>query len=608
MATVNVDAVNIESVGSSPASSQRVPRVMPLKRNSGDLNVRPTRSSLKPSDTVFTPEALGEALIRLGIEGFSDNGSCELTLWDFRALWQAVFPQVHMNLHVYAQTERMFTDIDENGNGNVGINEILDYLNGQYLAKRKRTQPPVTAQDWLWLLVGYGDNEKFVDPEKYSCVAHCLMAYKFVTQIFILVSIVVLMIESLPEMQNRDDEPGTTVTFAIETVCVAFFTIEFICYTISFESAELQFFSVERTKRYVWSPATWIDVLSILPYYISHMTGGESGGSSALAAVRICRLMRLLRVLRVVKLMKRQSSSQEMPNLVGAIGAAGPVLVLFFVLVAIMMALSSAFIFYAEKSEATFNFDKEEWQWPNGSKYGDPGVATSFQSIPDALWWSLVTITTVGYGDKFPLTPGGKTVASLTMLGALVLTSLAINIISTVFSQLEDEAQVAREYKALCEQFYDGICTWVKSVSDEGGVIGRTSQDTDMKNGAGEDNQQNGGAPPFASPRSDAAPRSPRSPRSPRRGRPRASSYSGHDASDGASPNNIVAGRELAAILRALKDQSQAIKQQSDAIQHLTKRIDSLEKSCSSKPKQNQSMVNSLESGRIVTRSMSTLA
>jgi voltage-gated potassium channel Kch len=71
-------------------------------------------------------------------------------------------------------------------------------------------------------------------------------------------------------------------------------------------------------------------------------------------------------------------------------------------------------MFYAEQTES--NWDKNQQKW-----FYDDGSENPFNGIPITLWWSIVTITTVGYGDYFPITPAGKTVAALTMLiGILV--------------------------------------------------------------------------------------------------------------------------------------------------------------------------------------------
>lgn len=64
----------------------------------------------------------------------------------------------------------------------------------------------------------------------------------------------------------------------------------------------------------------------------------------------------------------------------------------------------------------------------------------SFGSISRCLWWSLITVTTIGYGDVYPVTPAGKLVASITALLGIAVIAIPIGIISSGFSTLAKEA------------------------------------------------------------------------------------------------------------------------------------------------------------------------
>lgn len=417
----------------------------------------------------INPQKLRIALRRfhelLGVEDDEeeDPDDTEMGIWEFRQLWGNVFPQMIMNQELYMQTERMFTEMDEDGSGALDIHEMLSYLDQHQRARQERTEPPQSAKDWIWLFVGTGKGEKYLNPKERPMATVAIQIFKLWAQVMILTSIAVMMIESLPEYQGEDGSEGTDVTFIIDSVCIGWFTVEFSLYTFSWNSGNFS------CHRYWGDTSTWVDLLSILPYYMGIAFGGGAGGSSSLGAVRAVRLMRLLRILRALRLAKGSSAS-GVPKLLGSLWGAIPQIVLFLVLIMITMALSASLIFYAEKDKARFDHDQKVWVWPNDSEYGTPGEAVLFQSIPDALWWSIVTITTVGYGDKYPLTALGKFIASGIMLWSLLVVSLAMNVVSTASSQQADAARAAQEYNDLIDRFLDGVIDWVQSGGEPGGT------------------------------------------------------------------------------------------------------------------------------------------
>lgn len=97
-------------------------------------------------------------------------------------------------------------------------------------------------------------------------------------------------------------------------------------------------------------------------------------------------------------------------------------LLLFFLVLG--MVLFSSLLYFAEQTQEEFDEDLEEWYYTDDSD--DPGKLSPYQSIPHTLWWCIVTMTTVGYGDTFPITPLGKAVAGATMLLGLLVSASSL--------------------------------------------------------------------------------------------------------------------------------------------------------------------------------------
>ena len=226
--------------------------------------------------------------------------------------------------------------------------------------------------------------------------------------------------------------------------------------------------------KYIALASTWVDIASILPFYLmkvclfcffsplfffccvfqltsikkkkKHTQLGvfaEDNGSRGLVALKLfktarplLRAFRYARVIRVLKLGRRSAGVQLM--LTAIMRARGSMSWLcVFTLMA--MSMSSALLFYAEKDDAYFSYPDQAWYREENSSLPDAGQKVFFQSIPDTLWWALVTLTTTGYGDSYPVTAGGKLVAGLTMMTGLLVVGYPITILTTVFQEVHHE-------------------------------------------------------------------------------------------------------------------------------------------------------------------------
>ena len=184
----------------------------------------------------------------------------------------------------------------------------------------------------------------------------------------ILISVVVVSLESVPDIRLRY---GPELR-AAEWVITILFTIEYI----------LRLLCVERPLSYATSFFGIVDLLAILPTYISLLVPGTQ-------ALTVVRVLRLLRVFRVLKLVQYVSEARTLNS---ALKASWKKIFVFLFAVLMVVVIVGSLMYLIE-----------------GPEHG-------FDSIPRAIYWAVVTLTTVGYGDIAPGTPLGQFLAMCVMI------------------------------------------------------------------------------------------------------------------------------------------------------------------------------------------------
>lgn len=243
---------------------------------------------------------------------------------------------------------------------------------------------------------------------------------------FIFWSCITLALESVPDLALRH----ARFFDVSEAVTVVFFTVD----------ALANILSAPRPLRYVLSFWGVIDILSVVPSYLMLVN---------LTAVRSARIIRLLRVARALRVLKlARSAADEAEGVEDR--EQNPILanlkiyaIIFF---AVFMISSTSMYFvegmlYAPDAMAAGQMEVDaatpagqipERFMPSDPISGNPIPEDKrfFTSIPAAMWWCMVTMTTTGYGDMFPVTVGGRLIASFTMLCGLILFAILLNIIN----------------------------------------------------------------------------------------------------------------------------------------------------------------------------------
>ncbi|KAL0984379.1 hypothetical protein UPYG_G00140690 [Umbra pygmaea] len=310
---------------------------------------------------------------------------------------------------------------------NVPLDIFLDELNFYDLGKEvmarfkedegfpKEEEPVLPAnkiQRSLWML--------FEHPESSSGAR----IIAIISVMVIVVSILIFCLETLPDFRTDKElrekyfyryhsleknvsmhmlSPASVFQdpfFLVETLCICWFSFEL-----------LMRFACSPSKMYFFKDVmNLIDFAAILPFFVTLITELSKDTEDAPGvSLAIIRVIRLVRVFRIFKLSRHSKGLQILgQTLKASMRELG--LLIFFLFIGVILFASA--IFFAESEHKN----------------------TTFVSIPDAFWWAVVTMTTVGYGDMYPGTVWGKLVGSMCAIAGVLTISLPVPVIVSNFS------------------------------------------------------------------------------------------------------------------------------------------------------------------------------
>ena len=211
--------------------------------------------------------------------------------------------------------------------------------------------------------------------------------------IFILLSCLAVILESVPSIGT---EYGKVLAI-IEWFFTIIFTVEYI----------LRIYSSKKTWKYIFSWWGIIDLLAILPTYLSVLFPGVA----SLSVLLDVRILRLIRVFRVFKLKKYVTGGNMMMI---ALDKSRPKILTFVLFILLVAVVLGSLMYVIE-----------------GQKNG-------FDTLPESIYWAIVTLTTVGYGDVVPVTILGKIIATFIMILGYGIIAVPTGIVS---------AEIAKENK-----------------------------------------------------------------------------------------------------------------------------------------------------------------
>jgi len=208
-------------------------------------------------------------------------------------------------------------------------------------------------------------------------------AFDVALLIVILTSIVVVMLETVVSIELQF---GLALLVA-EWVFTALFTIEYF----------LRIVAVARPRSYIFSFFGIVDLLAILPTYLSLLVPG----SQSLQVIRAFRLMRVFRIFKLGRYLKEAATLRQI------LADSRPKIIVFVTAILVTVVFVGAAMHLIE------------------------GPENGFTSVPQSMYWAVVTMTTVGYGDIAPHTVLGKIIASLLMIVGYSLIVVPTGILST---------------------------------------------------------------------------------------------------------------------------------------------------------------------------------
>jgi voltage-gated potassium channel len=221
-------------------------------------------------------------------------------------------------------------------------------------------------------------------------------AFSWVLTLMVLGNVLAVILESVPAIGAQH---GSSLAL-FDTFSVGFFAVEYLLriWTAAERPPKGGATASRRRLGYVMSFHGLVDLLAILPFFLQALLPGLD--------------LRFLRVIRIMRILKLSHYSSALEDLMASIYAERDAFISALYLLALSILITSCLMYFAEHALQP-------------EKLG---------TIPDAMWWSIVTVTTVGYGDVTPLSVWGKVIGAFTALSGVFTVALLTGIVASAFA------------------------------------------------------------------------------------------------------------------------------------------------------------------------------
>ena len=243
----------------------------------------------------------------------------------------------------------------------------------------------------------------------------------YALSILVILNLVAVTLESVPELEKKFKD----IFYYFEVVSVVVFTIEYLARIWSAPARR----PIEKKNHAAYSRWSYmrsfygiIDFVSIIPFYLQAFFPGLD--------------LRVLRTLRLMRILKLNNYNSALEDLFGAIMEEKRSFLTTLYIFVVAFVMSSSLIYFAEHKVQP----------------------EDFRSIPDAMYWAIITLTTVGYGDVSPVTVMGKCIAAFTAIFGVTVVALLTGIVANSFNAQMDRRKIIFEDQvrtALLDGFLD---------------------------------------------------------------------------------------------------------------------------------------------------------
>lgn len=267
--------------------------------------------------------------------------------------------------------------------------EFIDYQK-RHAKPEEEEFVPTTIRQKMWQL--------FEDPAQnvFGLLIH------YVSAILIVVSVAASTVETLPCGEIPCGDKYSEQFYIVESMCVIAFTVEYLARLFA-APVRLQFM-----KQFL----SIIDVVAIIPYYVALIFPEAVGGPFT--------VLRVFRIFRIVKMSRHNTKVREAGS---SLLASLSELSFVFVVLITLVILFSTIIYYAEMGDKN----------------------TNFVSIPATFWYTIVTMTTLGYGDMTPLSIFGRITGVICSLSGIMVVALPAPVLEKNFSRKKEEGRPDRD-------------------------------------------------------------------------------------------------------------------------------------------------------------------
>ena len=224
--------------------------------------------------------------------------------------------------------------------------------------------------------------------------------------VVLLAAIIISVIGVMLDSDKKIHERYGSILLTIEWGFTIFFTIEYI----------LRIYCCENKKKYILSTMGIIDLLSIIPTYLTVFY-------APIGSLIDIRIMRLIRIFRIFQLSSYLRSGHKMQI---ALRSSRPKIIVFILYISLIVIILGTVMYVIE------------------------GQANGFENIPKSIYWAVVTLTTVGYGDVVPITTIGKTISVFIMLLGYAIIAVPTGIVSAELAKnRKDQKQLKNQDEIL---------------------------------------------------------------------------------------------------------------------------------------------------------------